>query len=208
MSKLSKHLSPDLLEALQVGELPPREQAAARDHLASCASCAAEWELSCAVMKSLRSLPRFAPSAAFGDAVMSRVRIAAAPHPFLVWVRRWLPRVRQSWSLVLSLLLAPVIALGMAAGWMLSTGELSGAEVWRWSAARASDLAWSVTGGMVSWVAGSGAAPRAGAVVNWAAGISPAQAFFALVAMMVAVTLSSWALVRLLRMPAGGLNHA
>lgn len=208
MSNLSKHLSPDLLEALEEGELPPQQQAAARDHLLSCAPCAAEWEMSRTVAEALRNLPRFAPSADFGGAVMARVRIAAAPHPFVVWVRRWLPRVRQSWSLVLSLLLAPVIALGMAAGWMFSTGELSGAEVWQWSTERVSDLAWSATGGMVNWIAGSGTAPRAGQMVDWAASVSPAQAFFGVVALMVAVTLSSWALVRLLRTPTGALTHA
>lgn len=208
MSRMSKHLPPSTLEALAEGDLPPQLAAAAEEHLSVCAPCAAEREASRAIIASLGNLQRFAPSASFSAAVMARVRIAAAPHPFMIWVQRWLPRARQSWSLVLSMLLAPVIALGMAAGWMLSTGEISVGEVWQWSAGRARDLAWSVTGGALNSVTNSGAAPSVGQLANWALDISPAQGLLAAVLAMVAVTLSAWALLRLMKTPAGELTHA
>lgn len=199
------HLPPWTLEELAENALSHRETSLAMEHVRRCAQCAAELDANRALFAALGALPAFEPSPAFADAVMARVAVpAAAAHA--VARRRWLPRTRKGWMTSAVGALAPLLPLLALLGWMTGRGMSPGAffgVAGRWVGGVAwagvvSAAEWVVRSALFQWVVTTGAE-----LVGGTRGLSVAGVVFA-----VAIPLSGWMLVRLLRTPIGGMTHA
>lgn len=199
----NEHLQSWTIEELAEDTLSPREKAQAMAHVRLCAECAADLDASRALVHALSSLPRFEPSPAFADAVMARVSV---PVPVAVARRRWLPRTRRGWTMAFAGALAPLLPLLGVLTWLAGRGMSPGALLGvggRW----VTDAGWSlvvrvtealVQSGVFQWVVTSGAD-----LVGGTRGLSVAGTLFAM-----AIPLSGWMLIRLLRTPAEGMSHA
>jgi hypothetical protein len=201
----NEHLLPWTLEELAEDTLSPRETAQAMAHVRRCAQCAADLDASRALIQALSALPQFAPSPSFADLVMGRVAIHV-PAAQAVAARRWLPQTRRGWMMAVAGALAPLLPLLGLLTWLAGRGMTPGALFGvggRWVA----DAGWSllvrvtemlVKSGIFQWVVTTGAD-----LVGGTRGLSVAGALFAM-----AIPLSGWMLVRLLRTPAEGMSHA
>lgn len=123
----SGHLDEDVAHALVDGQIPRRRAARVRRHLEACEACAHDVEGWAAMARRLDALPRFGPSDAFADRVMSRVTVGAAvATPAAVaaprtaspaaWLRRaaaLLPRKRGVWAALSGAAVTPVVTLGV-----------------------------------------------------------------------------------------------
>lgn len=201
----NEHLLPWTLEELAEDTLSPRERAQAMAHVRGCARCAADLDASRALLQALSSLPQFDPSPSFADLVMARVAVPV-PARQAVSLRRWLPHTRRGWMMALAGALAPLLPLLGLLTWLAGRGMTPGALLGvggRWVA----DAGWSllvratemlVKSGIFQWVVTTGAD-----LVGGTRGLSVAGALFAM-----AIPLSGWMLVRLLRTPVKGMSHA
>jgi anti-sigma factor RsiW len=201
----NQHLPPWTIDELAEGCLSPVEKAPAMEHVRSCPECANDLESSRALMRALASLQSFEPSPRFADRVMARVSLPVlAPEPALR--RRWLPRTRRGWMLGVMGALAPVLPLLAMLSWLTGRGIAPGsvfAVATRW----ASQAGWSalvkvaevvVRSRTFEWLVTTGSD-----LVGGTQGLSVAGAVFAM-----AIPLSGWMLLRLLRAPVGGMTHA
>lgn len=205
VTESTPHLPPWTIEELAEDALDRAEREQALAHVRHCARCAADLDASRALIQALGSLPSFDPSPAFADAVMSRVALPVAATA-AVARRRWLPQTRKGWMRVVAGAFAPLVPLLALLAWLAGRGVspgpmLGGAARWAgeagWSAlVRAT--AWVVQSGFFQWVVTTGSD-----LVGGTQGLSIAGALFA-----VAVPVSAWMLVRLLRTPSGGFTHA
>lgn len=203
MTETNEHLQPWTIEELAEDTLSPRETDQAMEHVRRCARCAGDLDASRALVHALSSLPRFEPSPAFADAVMARVSV---PVPVAVARRRWLPRTRRGWTMAFAGAFAPLLPLLGVLTWLAGRGMSPGALLGvggRWVA----DAGWSmvvrvtealVQSGVFQWVVTTGAD-----LVGGTRGLSVAGTLFAM-----AIPLSGWMLIRLLRTPAEGMSHA
>jgi hypothetical protein len=199
------HLQPWTIEELAEDTLSPRETAQAMEHVRRCARCAGDLDASRALIQALSSLPSFDPSPSFARQVMARVSIHATAAQ-AVAARRWLPATRRGWMMAFVGALAPLLPLFGLLTWLAGRGMSPGALFGvggRWVA----DAGWSllvrgteavVKSGIFQWVVTTGAD-----LVGGTRGLSLAGALFAM-----AIPLSGWMLVRLLRTPVKGMTHA
>ena len=205
MTEPNAHLQPWILEELAEDTLSPREKASAMEHVRHCARCSGDLEASRALIQALSSLPHFDPSPAFAAGVMARVTIAATAAQ-AVARRRWLPRTRRGWTMAVAGALAPLLPLFALLTWLAGRGMTPGALFGvggRWF----TEAVWSLL------VRATGAVVRSGAfqwmvttgndLVGGTRGLSVAGVLFA-----IAIPLSGWMLLRLLRTPVGGMTHA
>jgi len=203
------HLEHWTLDELAEGTLSQMERARAETHLARCALCTAELEASRAVISALAALPRFAPSATFADAVMSRVALPAeAPEASTARARRrWLPATRRGWMLVLAAALAPLVPIVPFLAWVFSHPGVNAGSLWAIGRGWVAETVWGATVRGAEWTLRSGAAQwvveQGGQMPGGYAGL------LAVVLMaLLAIPVSGWAMVRLLRTPTGELTHA
>ncbi len=70
---MNRHLDPETLQDLLDGELGPDERLAAEAHIATCASCAAEWAGFRRLFGSLEALPTWDPGPEFTERVLAAV---------------------------------------------------------------------------------------------------------------------------------------
>lgn len=195
-----------MLDLLAEDSLSHAERTEAEAHLRHCARCASELEASRSVIAALDGLPRFEPSPAFSQAVMSRVvpaRLAAAE----ARSRRWLPATRKGWIRFSLFSLLPIAPLATLLAWLLSHPMVTPGALWEIASERAGAAAWSLLAGAADLVARSGAV---GWVADLAARVAaaPTETALALLAAGVAIPLSGWTLARLLRTPTGAMTHA
>ena len=208
MTYPSAHLPPWTLEELAEDTLSAQEKGLALDHVRGCAQCAADLEASRSLVAALSALPRFDPSPAFADAVMSRVALPTfAAEPLGVRVRRWLPQTRNGWmgmSAALLLTAAPLMAL---LGWLFSHPGVTPGSLFGVGRRWAGDSAWSALVRFTEWTVQSPAfqwvVTTGSDLVGGTAGLSVMALAF-----LVAVPVSAWAMIRLLRTPMGGITHA
>jgi anti-sigma factor RsiW len=204
----SEHLSEWTLELLAEGELPAGERKAAAAHVETCLHCASEVEAYRALFASLAALPSFAPSIGFADAVMARVRLAPQESPLMARLRRWLPTTTRGWIFLALACLPPALPILALVAWVLSQPVVSPVDVGRWGAAWLREAGWATLMRGVEWFAASGTfALLSGAWSALATVPTSTLSFFAFL-IAVAVPLSAWTLVHLLRTPAAGVAHA
>lgn len=208
MSYPSGHVPQWTLDLYAEDALPPEEREEVRAHVEQCCLCTGELEASRALFASLAGLPRFAPEPDFADAVMARVTIRPEGSATLARMRRWLPATRRGWMMLFTALVTPLAPLVALAAWLLS-------------------LPLVTVGGLVDmgrqWSAQAGAAALDGAVglvvrsgaLEWGQGIlgtlwenPTGELSLVAISMALATPVAAYALVRLLRTPAGGVAHA
>lgn len=208
MPKRGMHLPGWTLEQMAEELLPPDEHGAAMQHVESCVQCAAELEGYRALFVALSDLPRFAPSPGFSDAVIARTRIAPEPGPVIGWLRGFMPRTRRGWALVTAAVVAPALPVLAAAIWLLTHPLLSATTLLEWVALQGRSAAQAA--GLVLWRRASGVGIEGAARGMYQAveGV-PVVALTALVALLaIAIPLSVWALIRLVRAPMRNVQYA
>jgi hypothetical protein len=201
----TSHLPPWTLEELAEDTLSHAEKALALEHVRRCSQCAAEVDAHRALFQALAQLPEWEPSPGFADAVMARVTLPAVA-PATVLRRRWLPKTARGWMMSAGGILAPLLPLFALLGWLagrgMSPGALFGvAKHWMVDAAWGAVVSATemvVRSGVWQWLVTTGSD-----LVGGTRGLSAAAVVFA-----IAIPLSGWMLVRLLRTPVGGMTHA
>lgn len=206
MNVTEHHLPPWTLDGLAEGTLSHAEKSLAEEHLRSCQACTSELEATRAVFAALEALPRYSPSPHFGEAVMARVELR--PAVALAPARRWLPRTRKGWAFLAGTLLLPLFPLVPLFAWLFSHPGVTPGSLWGMAKDWAVEGAWSFMVGaaeavmrspVAEWVVRQGEALPGGYTTLAALG-----ALF-----LVAIPISGWAMVRLLRAPTtGGWSHA
>lgn len=89
---MDRHLLPEEIDQLLDGEVG-FGTAPLKAHVRACPACRAELDAAGVVVRDLEHLPRFAPSPAFADRVMTQVHVFVPWHVALLdTVRGWLPR--------------------------------------------------------------------------------------------------------------------
>jgi hypothetical protein len=199
------HLPPWTLEELAEDTLSHAEKGLALEHVRRCSQCAAEVDAHRALFQALAQLPAWEPSPAFADAVMSRVLLPVAA-PEAVLRRRWLPKTVRGWMMGGMGVLAPLLPLVALLGWLAGRGVSPGALFGvgrRWVADAVWGLLVRVTGAVVRSGAWEWLVTTGNDLVGGTRGLSAAAVVFA-----IAIPLSGWMMVRLLRTPVGGMTHA
>jgi anti-sigma factor RsiW len=200
----TQHLPPWTIEELAEDMLSPAETSEALAHVRSCARCAADLDVSRAMISALGSLPAFSPSPGFAEAVMARVVIPMAERAGL---RRWLPRTRKGWSGLGAAVLVPLAPLVAMLTWLFGYPGVSVTSLWTVGKGWLTDAAWGalvrvseavVRSPVFDWMA-----TRGSELVGGAQGLSLAAVLFA-----IAIPVSGWAMLRLLRTPTGGVSNA
>jgi len=200
----SQHLPPWTVEELAEDLLSPAETAEALAHVRSCSRCAADLDVSRAMIASLGTLPAFAPSSGFAEAVMSRVAIPLAER---AGVRRWLPKTRKGWMGLGAAVLVPLAPLVAMLTWLFGYPGVSAASLWTVGKGWLTDAAWGavvrtteavVRSPVFDWMA-----TRGSELVGGSQGLSLAAVLF-----VIAIPVSGWAMLRLLRTPTGGVSNA
>lgn len=208
MPNRTMHLSEPTIELLAEGALPPEEQAVAVAHIEACPRCAAEAEGVRALFAALDGLPRFATPAGFNDAVMARVVVAPQTSPVLAWLARWLPSTRRGWSVLIAALLVPVGAVVAGVVWALTRLTVPPALLAEWGISQMRDTALTGVSWVVSRVVESGILTRGQDILDALLAV-PATALSTVILLIaLAIPLSAWSLVHLLRTPMGDAAHA
>lgn len=131
MSETANHPSSERLQERVEGTLDRAEQAVVDSHLSTCAHCQAEVEEIHALFELLADLPELAPSAAFADAVMARVRV---PRPAFEWTREWAerltPRTTPAWAVATALFALPLVGISALAWWLVSQPGVNAQGLW------------------------------------------------------------------------------
>jgi hypothetical protein len=204
---LTDHLPPWTLEELAEGTLSPAETVGALQHVRACERCTAELDASRAVLAALAALPSFDPSPGFADRVMAQVVVHPAVAPAPAGLRRWLPKTRKGWTFLLGGILAPVAPVVALLTWILGYPGVSIGSLWGVGKEWLTEAAWGavvrateavVQSPVFEWMVTTG-----NEAVGGTQGLSLALILFA-----IAIPVSGWAMLRLLRTPMGGVTHA
>lgn len=202
------HPTSSILEQLAEGTLSRDERASAEAHLAACDRCAAEVQSYRALFRALEGLPHFTPSVSFADGVMNRVRIVAQPDPLYARVRRWLPKSRRGWTFLCAAIVTPALPMIALVAWVLSHPLVTPAGLWQWATDQAGTAGQGLVGQAVNAAAAYGLTEWGQAFVR-AISVVPLGIFVAImVTLSIAIPLSAWLLVRLVRVPMGDVNYA
>ncbi len=208
VSESSSHLAPLSLEQLAEGILPAAELGDARKHLDACQRCALEFDSYRNLFALMGDLQRFAPSPAFAEQVMARVRIIPAENPLVAWLRRLAPTTRKGWILLGTVVTAPVTPFLALIGLVLVQPLVTPSLLWQWLQLRTQ----GVTQGSVAWlterVFGVGGW-EAVAIAYSAVDAVPTSAILGLfVTIAVGIPLSVWGLLKLTRTPNASVKYA
>jgi anti-sigma factor RsiW len=202
------HLTEWTLELLAESALPENEVAQAKRHLEQCDRCSAELEAYRVLAAALSDLPRFAPSVEFSDAVMARVKMAPVADPIYTRVVRLLPTTPRGWGMLVAAAVAPALPLIALVAWVLTQPLVSIGGLWHWTSDQVVETAQMTAAyiaersdalgllGAAEWVTHSIQALPLGTLVLAAAVLA------------IAIPLSAWSLVRLVRTPMGKVTYA
>ena len=202
------HLTSETLEQFAEGSLPASETAPVDAHLQGCERCSAELDTVRSLFTMLEDLPRFAPSPAFGDAVMARVQIAPQESRALAWLRRWVPSTRRGWVLLGAAAVAPVVPLLALVAWVLSQPLLSPSTLAQWATIRTQSAGQAAAAWLFETAMSLEVADRAGALLDAMQALPTSAVGGAVVFLGIAMPLSAWTLIRLTRTPMGSVTHA
>lgn len=202
------HVDALKLEQLAERGLPPREAAVIQAHIDQCARCNAEYAAVADVIGMLTELPRFAPSDAFANAVMARVRMAPAESAAVAWIRKIVPHTRRGWVLLATAAVAPAVPILAIVLWLITQPLVTPAGLWQWTitqtqAAAQAGASWVLEHAMTSGLLGATESLVDTILTLPTSTVSGFLAFFGL-----AIPLSAWGLVHLTRTPVGRKHHA
>ncbi|MEX0893968.1 MAG: zf-HC2 domain-containing protein [Gemmatimonadota bacterium] len=125
------HPTDDRFEAYVEGRLEDADRASLESHVVACSRCQGQLEEWRALFTALRTLPRLAPSADFGNAVMARVRIARPWHAAALGrLQRWVPDSTRGWAAAVALLALPVVLGSGVMAWLLSRSYVTASGLW------------------------------------------------------------------------------
>ena len=204
----SEHLSDWILEQYAEGALSPEEQSSAEEHLEFCGRCAAELDGYRALFAALGEMPRFAPSPAFGDAVMARVKVAPAPSPVVAWAMRRLPQTPRGWSVLLGALLLPAMPVVALVAWVMSQPLVSRESIWQWTTAQTLQGSQAFLARLTEWGMGSGLFEWSQAVYTLLMSVPAGTLSAVLAVLAIGIPISTWSLVRLVRTPVERVHYA
>ena len=202
------HLTEWTLEQLAEGVLPPEEAGAATEHLQRCARCSAELDAFRVLVSALSDLPRFAPSAAFADGVMARVRMAPATDPVYARVVAHLPQTRRGWAMLVAAAVAPALPLIALLTWVLTQPLVSIGGLWQYATGQVSEFSRAVVAQLVDWSAALGLLGTGQSLYDAIVSVPLVTLGIAVAVLAVAIPLSAWSLVRLVRAPMGNVTYA
>jgi anti-sigma factor RsiW len=209
VTRPTSHLPPWTLDALAEGELTYSERSLAQAHLDGCHQCAAELEAMRSAAAALTSLPRSRHPARSAEAVMARVviRPVAEAAPAAERSPRWLPKTRRGWMFLGTGLLAPLAPLVPFFSWLLGHPGVTPGAVFGVGQRWAMDSMWSACVTAAEWLMRSGVAQWVVTQGEQVPG-GYASMLAGLAAVAVAIPISSWAMIKLLRTPMGEMSHA
>jgi len=202
------HLTESALEQLAEGTLPEGAAAQANEHLERCARCRSELEVFRVLMAALSDLPRFAPSVTFADSVMSRVRIAPAPDPIYARFIRWLPKTGRGWTMLLAATLTPALPIIALVAWVLTQPLVSAGGLLHWGSGQVMETSRLVLGYLMEWGAGVGLLTGMQGLYTSVATLPLGSVAAVVGVLSVAIPLSAWSLVRLIRPPMTNVTYA
>jgi anti-sigma factor RsiW len=202
------HLTEWTLEQLAEGSLPPAESGAATEHLKKCARCTAELEAFRTLVAALSELPRFAPAPQFADSVMARVRIVPTPDPIYTRAIALLPVTPRGWAMLVAAAVAPALPIIALIGWMLTHPLMGTGALWQWGSGQVVDAARIAFGYLVDWSAAIGLLGAAQSAYQTVSAIPTLTLGVTAAVLAVAIPLSAWSLVRLVRIPLGKVTYA
>lgn len=202
------HLTETTVEQLADGLLKGSDLARAEAHVQECAACATELEAARSLYLALAQLPRFAPSAEFADLVIAKVQVTPRASPVFAWIRHWTPETRRGWSLLIAALLAPMLPIIGLVLWVVSNPVISAPAVLQWSFLQGRALAAEAGAAIASWGTSLGIQGWVGAVYTLLQTVPLDAIVLALLILAVAIPLSAWSLVRLVRTPTGNVTYA
>jgi hypothetical protein len=117
---VDRHLLPDEIDQLLDGEVG-FGTAPLKAHVRRCPECRRELEEAHALVRSLESLPHFAPSPAFADEVMARVPVFVPWYASLLdTVRGWAPRSTGARAAALAGTAGVTVVLTVAMLWAIA----------------------------------------------------------------------------------------
>lgn len=202
------HLTESALEQLADGLLAGEERNKADAHVEDCDLCAARLEASRALIEALSTLPRFAPSPGFADLVMANIEVTPRASPVFAWIRHWTPETRRGWTLLIAALLAPMLPLLGIGIWVANSPAVTGVSVIQWTLLQGRSLA-SATGSTVArWGWELGLPGWLDAAYRLVTGVPLDALIVSFIILAVAIPLSAWSLIRLVRTPTGNVTYA
>jgi anti-sigma factor RsiW len=204
----SEHPSEWTLELYAEEALPPAESALLASHVDVCVRCAGEVATLRSLFHAMESLPRFSPSPAFADSVMSRVRLAPQHSPLYAWLLRALPSTRRGWILFLGLAAAPALPIIALVAWLLTNTSVTLSGLWSITTAWANDAAWSLLVATTGAVVESNALATIHSVYEQLLAVPLPVLLTGLLVVTVGIPLSAWTLYRTLRTPDRGTAYA
>ena len=208
VSDSGMHLPDWTLEQLAEGQLPPAEHREATLHLESCSRCSSVVDGYIALFAALSDLPRFAPSPGFSDAVIARTRLTPEPGPIALWLRRFVPKTRRGWALLGAAVVAPTLPILGVVVWLLTHPLLTPLSLWQWLSAQGTSAGASTGVVALRWATNSGVAGLMRGVYELARGL-PLETVTVLATLLaIAIPLSVWAIVRLVRTPMKDVTYA
>ena len=202
----SKHLTVQTLEELAEGNLSEELAAKAEAHLASCQRCEAELDAYRVLFEHLGDLPRFAPSAAFADAVMARVQIAPQTSLVPEWLRVLVPRTRRAWIFAGSAIVAPALPIVALVVLLFTQPLLSPVTLWQWGSLRMQSMTQAGLAWLLDQTASSGLYGFGESMITTAQAIPMVIVVAAIALLAFAMPLSAWGLLRLTRTPLRSVN--
>ncbi|HET7275253.1 MAG TPA: hypothetical protein VFI91_08715 [Longimicrobiaceae bacterium] len=208
MTRSLNHLTDWQIEQLAEGELPEAERQTASAHLDSCGRCSAEVDSYRILFTSLSTLPRYAPSDNFSEAVLARVNVAPRTSPVLAWLRRFAPTTRRGWGVLLGLAALPAAPVVMLVGWLLSQPLVSVGSLWGWTLAESQAAAADAFGVARGWVGQAANFDFVNLAAATASTVPTGAVVAIIVFLAIAIPLSAWSLHRLLRTPTGNVAYA
>ncbi|MBA2668998.1 MAG: hypothetical protein H0U67_01340 [Gemmatimonadetes bacterium] len=208
MPNSAAHLTEWTLEMLAESALPDNEVARAKRHLEQCERCSAELEAYRVLAAALSELPRFAPSVEFSDAVMARVKMAPVTDPIYTRVVRLLPTTPRGWGMLVAAAIAPALPLIALVAWVLTQPLVSIGSLWQWTSGQVVATGLMVAAYMVQLSESVGLLSAAEWVILAAQSLPLGTLVVVVTALAVAIPLSAWSLVRLVRTPMGNVTYA
>jgi anti-sigma factor RsiW len=131
LNETPNHPGSERLQDLVEDTLDQAERAVLESHLATCALCRSEVDELRTLFEMLSEMPELAPSAAFADRVMARVRV---PRPAFSWSREWArrltPQTTPAWAFATALFALPLVGISAFVWWLVSQPGVSAQGLW------------------------------------------------------------------------------
>lgn len=208
MSYPSNHPSEWELELLAEDALPPADQPSVLEHLAICSRCEAEVDSLRSLTDALGALPRFAPSAGFNEAVMARVIVTPQRAWILERIAHRLPATRSGWSLFSLWAFIPALAALAGVFWVGDQyPSLTFGSAFEWVLGNSRSVGWSLVTEAVVWVMDSPLPAWSNTFVLRLTQLGDGLLVTGAAALAIAIPLSVWTLMQLLRTPMENRSH-